>query len=270
MSVNFSPPPAIRGDDRSSLTQMHSFLFRLTEQLNAALNEADRRIELAQTTATNAAMNVGGNTIINNIEGGGGSEDGDFTEQYNELKALIIKTAEDVRAEMDVIETKLQSDYIAKSEWGEYTESIEATIEQTAQGVVESYEYDAQLESLKDQAVDFESYKVETNGFIKRGIIGYDGEIPIIGIAIGKDLVSTTVTIDGVEQQEIDMSQSMATYTDDRVTFWQHGVEIAWFSSSELVCIGIRAEKIILGDDQWEVSQTPADGFMIKWIGGED
>ena len=129
---------------------MHRFLFMLTEQLNAALNEADRRIELAQTTATNAAMNAGGNTIINNIEGGGGSEDGDFTEQYNELKALIIKTAEDVRAEMDVIETKLQSDYIAKSEWGEYTESIEATIEQTAQGVVESYEYDAQLESLKE------------------------------------------------------------------------------------------------------------------------
>ncbi len=269
MQMNLMPPPGLRGAPEAQLIQMHSFLFRLTEQLNAALVETDRRIELAQNTATSAVKKTG-NVIINNTTtGGGDGGNADFTEQYNELKALIEKTAKDVQAEMDVLETELKGSYIAKSDWGTYEENLKADFTSTAEGVVEGYGYSSRLDSLEKDAVDFDAYIIETNGYIKRGIIGYDdNNMPIIGIAIGQDLKSTEVIIDGVAYQEIDMTRSLATYTSDKVTFWQNGVEVAWFSNSELVTTALNvADRITLGG-LWEVSRR--NGFTIKWIGGED
>lgn len=259
MRTNFSPPPGLQGDERSSLRQMHSFLFRLTEQLNAAMQETDRRIEQTEkATGIRTGTEKGGKTEDNSV----------MTQQYNDLKSLIIKTANTVRSEMDVVEAQLRREYIAKSEWGTYEESLQADFEATAAGVVESYGYESRLDSLDDMAADFDSYRIETNGYIKRGIIGYDeSNVPIIGIAIGQDLKSTTVTIDGEAYEEIDMTRSLATYTSNRVTFWQNGVEVAWFSNSELVCTTLKiADKIILGD-VWEISRS--NGFAVKWIGGE-
>lgn len=271
MQTNFMPPPGLRGAPEAQLVQMHSFLFRLTEQLNAALEATDKRIETAQAAANSAQNRPGSNIIINNGgsgDGGGDTTTPDFTEQYNELKALIEKTAEDVQAEMDILETELKSSYIAKSEWGTYEENLKADFTSTAEGVVENYGYSSRLDSLEKDAVDFDAYIIETNGYIKRGIIGYDeNNIPIIGIAIGQDLKSTEVIIDGVTWQEIDMTRSLATYTSDKVTFWQNGVEVAWFSNSELVTTALNvADRITLGG-LWEVSRR--NGFTIKWIGGE-
>lgn len=271
MSVNFSPPPTLRGDDKSSLTQMHAFLFRLTEQLNAALNETDRRIiETEHVTGISSTVegSIGG-------AGGSGAAGGagkpSLVEQYESLKSLIIKTADTVHSEMDVIESTLKSDYMAWSDWGSYDERVENVITQTASGVVENYQFESSAKPLKDQVADFDSYMIGASGFIQRGIIGFDENgHPIFGIAIGESLKRTTKTVDGVDYTDVfDMQQSLATYTADRVTFWQNGVEAAWFSDSELVCVGIRAEKIIIGANQWEVSQSASDGFMIKWIGGE-
>lgn len=261
MQMNFSPPPGLRGDERSSLTQMHAFLFRLTEQLNAALQETDRRIE--QTERATGIRQASGNA-----GGTGSSIPGSMAQQYNDLKSLIIKTASDVRSEMDRVEAQLRSEYIAKSEWGTYEENIRADFEATAAGVVESYGYESRLDSLDDMAADFDSYMIETSGYIKRGIIGYDASnVPIIGIAIGQDIKSTTVTIGGEVYEEIDMTRSLATYTSNRVTFWQNGVEVAWFSNSELVCTNLKiADRITIGD-LWEISRS--NGFAIKWIGGE-
>ncbi len=255
METNFSPPPGLRGDERSQLMQMHAFLFRLTEQLNAALVETDRRIERARMDQKAAQK---GETTSNI----------NTTEQYNSLKALILKTADDVQAEMDILETELKSSYIAKSEWGTYEENLKADFTSTAEGVVENYGYSSRLDSLEKDAVGFDAYIIETNGYIKRGIIGYDeNNIPIIGIAIGQDLKSTEVVIDGVTWQEIDMTRSLATYTSDKVTFWQNGVEVAWFSNAELVTTALNvADRITLGG-LWEVSRR--NGFTIKWIGGE-
>ena len=75
------------------------------------------------------------------------------------------------------------------------------------------------------------------------------------------------LVIDGVTWQEIDMTRSLATYTSDKVTFWQNGVEVAWFSNSELVTTALNvADRITLGG-LWEVSRR--NGFTIKWIGGD-
>ena len=132
--LNFAPPPGLKGDEKSQLVQMHSFLFRLTEQLNAALVQTDNAIQKAQTA----------------VSASGKPADGSTEAEYRELKSLIIKSADTVRAEMDVVETTLRSEYEAISdEWGTFQENIETTIVQTAESTIESYNYQAQIDGLE-------------------------------------------------------------------------------------------------------------------------
>ena len=256
MRYNILPPPVGQGTAEAQVGQIHRYLFRLSEQLNQALEQTDERIVNAETTATTAA---------NSIKT---AESEDLPSQYNRLRSLIIKTADIVRHEMDVMIGSLSSKYIAISDWGQYEENIQNDIEATAKEIVESYSYDSRLTSLEEDAAEFEEYRITTTGFIKRGIIGYDEDnVPIFGIAIGQDLRSTEVTIDGEVYDEIDMTRNLATYTADRVTFWQNGVQAGYFSNSELVVTRINvADRITLGG-KWEISRTT--GFTIRWIGDE-
>lgn len=254
MPNNIPTPPMLMGTEAEQLVQMRSYLYRISELLNSAMTEQNVTLEYA--------MQRQSKSVTEDV----------FTEeidaQYNKLKALIIKTADVVRMEMDMIKTELQQDYIAKSEWGTYEESIHSDIVATAEGVVQSYDYDSQLEAAREGIADFEAYKIQTSGYIQSGIIGYDDEnFPVIGIAIGQDLKSKEVTIDGEVYQQIDMTKNLATYTSERITFWQNGIEVAYISNSEMGITSVHIKgKITLGDE-WEISHT--NGFTIKWVGGE-
>lgn len=254
MQYNLPTPPALMGTEAQQLVQMRSYLFRISEMLNSAITE--QHVVLEQTVQRQSE------SVSNDV----------FTEeidaQYNKLKSLIIKTADIVRTEMDMVETELRQQYIAKSEWGTYQESIHSDIVATAESVVQSYDYDSQLAAARAGIADFEAYKIQTSGYIQSGIIGYDDDnYPVIGIAIGQDLKSREVTIGGEVFSEIDMTKNLATYTSERITFWQNGIEVAYISNSEMGITSVHIKgKITLGDE-WEVSHT--NGFTVKWVGGE-
>lgn len=220
MTALIPQPPHLQGTEAAQLIQMHRFLFTLSEQLNNALLETDSRIIETKETAQSAFT---------------AAEKSTQTGSYNDLKALVIKTASDVRSEMDVLESTLKSEYIAKSEWGTYEEQIQATATATAESTIERFGFEARLDALDEQATGFDEFIISSNGYIRRGIIGYDeSNMPIFGIAIGEELKTTSVTIDGVEYVEFDKTHNMATYTADKLSFWINGVEMAWMSNSEL------------------------------------
>ena len=254
MQYNIPTPPALMGDEAQQLIQMRSYLFRISEMLNSAMTEQHVVLEQA---VQRQSENVSNDVFTEEIDA-----------QYNKLKALIIKTADIVRMEMDMVATELRQQYIAKSEWGTYEENIHSDIVATADRVIQQYDYDAKIDNVAEGVADFEAYKIQTSGYIQSGIIGYDDEnFPIIGIAIGQDLKSKEVTIDGEVYQQIDMTKNLATYTSERITFWQNGIEVAYISNSEMGITSVHIKgKITLGDD-WEISHT--NGFTIKWVGGE-
>ena len=255
MQMNLTPPPGLRGDEKSQLVQMHSFLFQLTQQLNTALSQADERLQAAERIA-GLSEDDEGSSIQKSI-----------AEQYQSLKSLIIKTAHTVRVEMDMLVTDMEKKYIAVSDWGTYEENINRNILETAEKTVESYGYESRLDSLDDRAADFDSYMVESKGSITRGIVDYDANgAPIIGIAIGQDLKSVTVEIDGEVYEEIDTTRNLATYTATGITFWQNGAKVAWFENSRLTCTSINVNDRIQIGGKWEISHV--NGFTIKWIGG--
>lgn len=253
MMNNLPTPPALAGTEAQQLLQMRSYLFRISEMLNAALSEQDDAIRVVSNQQANGVTQE----VLKK----------ENTSQYNRLKSLIVKTADEVESEIVRVETEIRQQYIAKSEWGTYEENIRQQMVTTAQSVVQSFGYDAALDEVREGVADFEAYKLKTDGYIQSGIIGYDDDgLPVIGIAIGQDLKSKEVEIGGEVFVEIDMTKNLATYTSERITFWQNGIEVAYISNSEMgITIVVVNDKIILGG-KWENSHT--NGYTIKWIGG--
>lgn len=263
--LNINPPPSLMGDEQAQLRQVYRYLFQLSEQLNVAMGDTQQQIQQTQSGAPITKTTI--------IQGGGGSgggiTDGELNaaldEQYNALNALIIKTADTVRAEMDAIVTQLDSKYVAESEWGEYRQSVSTEIVQTAQNTIENYQYGSETLNIPEMAADFDAYRVEAQGYIKRGIIGRESDgTPIFGLAIAQELSSVTVTLDdGSVHEEFNKNVNMATYTADRLSFWINGTEVAYMSSGELyVTRAIILNAIKLGG--WEIVVDGKDEMTIK------
>ena len=131
--------------------------------------------------------------------------------------------------------------------------------------------YDREAARIRAEAeqvgVDFAAYKTDVEGYIRQGIVGYDGTTPIIGIAIGQD-IRTTQT--GVETErgvfdEIDKSSNMSVWTTEKLSFYIGGQEAAYFSNGKLTVAQIATDRIT-GSGKWDVSFT--SGVKYKWIGG--
>ena len=259
MGVMIETPPGLKGTNEQQLIQVYSYLFRLSESLNVALNNLNKdnyssasQIASAQQTGT---------------QGGGVVDGGNLAQSYNELRALITNTADIVVSEMDKISTQLNEKYTAVSEeWGTFQENISSTITTTARGVVESYGYDAEIDALDAQAAGFSSYKTSMDGYIRRGVFLDKAGNPFVGIAIGQDLtVKGIVDVNGVEYEEIDNKQSCAFYTSNKVSFLINGEEVAYISNEELFIHGIRVTGPVILGEEWMI--TTDNGLKVQYIG---
>lgn len=237
----------------------YSYLFQTAQALNQALSQLD---------AGNFTEGSEARTILS---GGQTAEQRKETEQgLGRLRTLIIKTADAVRAEQAALELRLQSTYVALSDFGDYQEEIDTRLTATAASIEQALSYYAELsDSLHGVSEDFDAYRVDVQGYIRQGVIGYDGAVPVIGIAMGRDLRVTgaTETVDGTEYEVIDTSSNMSIWTPDKLSFYINGAEAAYFSNGALyVGTVIVKEKLVLGQDKWQI--THDDGFTVRWIGG--
>ena len=254
--IRIETPPTLKGEAEQQINQLTSYLFRLSELLNIALND----ISSEKATSGDVSADVDKVSKGNN----GGASSGDA---YEELRSLIVNTADIVNSSMTSLRRELESKYTAmSSEWGNYQENMTNTITATANGILQEYGYDAAIQTLQEQAAGFSEYRINTEGYIRSGFIDYDeNNIPIVGIAIGNNLSTTTVVIDGQEYEQVDRTQSCAFYTSDRVSFRINGKEAAYVSNGRL---NIRDATITgtLTFGNYLLSHT--NGFTIQWIGG--
>lgn len=238
-------PPTLRGQEKNQLLQLHSYLYQMSQSLNTALNSLTLesfRPE-AQALFKSAATQR------------------ELAQNAQTLKAMIIKTASRVTARMDEIRAALESDYVARSEFGEYRQALTHEITAAAQGVVQAYGYDSRLEALDASMAGFLAYETATRQYIKTGLLFYDDEgIPRYGVAVGE--ADTRITQDG--ETLLSRDGLLATFTSDRLSFWQNGVETAWVSNGQWCARALEVqEKITLGP--WLLSH--GNGLTIKWIG---
>ena len=232
--VFFDNPPILNGTEKDQLLTLQRYLNTMSDKLNQALMTItiEQMAPEAQQTIKTAA----------------GSK-ADAEKQYNGLKSMIVKTAEIVRNEMDEISTELNAHYDALSEqFGSYEQNLQQTIIATATGVVQNFNYDETIQNLQDST---EAFQKNISAYIFSGLV--DPVNGKYGIAIGQNVTDET-TGDYVE------ANKMATFTSDKLSFWQNGVEVAYFSDNTYyIANGVVTGSLMMGNHTWKIM---ADGSL--------
>lgn len=242
--VNLSTPPMVAGKSAEELVSVRRYLFRLVEELNMSLNS----LTVENFTA---AKELGGGSLTEQAKQ-------EISQTQDELKSLIIKNAKFVRQEIDRITHELESNYVAVSDFGTFQQNVQAEITETAEALQRDI-------TATSEIVDH--YISTTNGYIRQGVVGYDGLTPLIGIAIGQDITVTGLkeTVNGVEYDIIDKSHNMSIWTTQKLSFYVNGNEVAYFANNALTASRMSAGSLEVAGN-WAIDGS--NGLAFKWIGG--
>lgn len=238
MSYELRLPNITASTSEAQLQQLQSYVYQLVQQLNWALNN----IEQAESGGSDSSvvLQQTGNTAISEAEA---------QETFAAIKSLIIKSADIVNAYGDVIETTLRSKYEALSDFGTYQKDVERLKTETAGLTTDSFKIREDLDELTSTVID-------TNGYIRTGIIDEIGDTQVIGIEVGQ-----TQAVNGEKT-----FSRFARFTDNGVYFYSQGRTdpVAYMSNQKLyITDAVITRSIRLGG--YELDLT--NGIAFKWVG---
>ena len=252
MNLNLNAPPQFNGTPEEQIKQVTRYLFQLQRDLNIALDGVDKSIlQSVGQTAQTAAQN-------------------ETAQAAKSLKALIIKTANFVKQEMDSWTELLEGNYLAISDFGEYREEVSQEITATATDIVSRFNFSSiisalqnQVDSLESENAQLKKYKVETEQYTKSGLLYYDDlDVPVYGYAVGE--VLTRVIVNG--EETVRREDLLSTWSAGRLNFWQGGQIVAYYANNRMyVTDGEFLNSLKMGN--WLATSTSSDGFVLKWGG---
>ena len=238
--TNIRLPNITAATEKEQLMQVKSYLHQLVQELNWALSS----IESGNSTATTKKST--GNAVTKE----------ELTTSYNDLKALIIKSASTVSSYAEAAEEIYNSRYVAQSDFGTYMEEASQTIKKNATAIESFYE---DVQRIITDIDTLEHSLIEVSANIKSGILYYDDSgIPVYGLEIGQ-----RTKLDGVE-----VFDKFARFTSDRLSFYdQNDNEVAYISDQKLF---INHAEIKYSFRMGGFMDTVlSDGSIVtKWVGG--
>lgn len=228
--------------DRGQLEQIRSYLYQFAEQMQWALNNLEKStIQQTEETYVGRASNV----VTE-------AKTGDSISNFAQLKSLIIKSADIVDAFYEQMSARLDSSYVAVSDFGTYKEQNTQVIEATAQSITQNYTADIEL------AIDGVQTQIDnTFAYIRTGKLAEDGEgNPVYGLEVGQKS-----EVDGVET-----FNKFARFTSNRLSFYDNNEnEVAYISDYKLYITNAQiTDTLILGGYKL---QFDTNGLQFKWIG---
>lgn len=244
-------PPILSGSSQQQIAALRDYLVRLSRSLDGM--EAAALVPAAAVSGASTPAAVGSRE----------------SKSASELRSLIVKTAGTVNHQVETLSRALREDYMAKSDFGEYSEQIDTLFSATARQVVESYNFTSMIEALAAAGAENERHITALRGEICRGIIENPatGETAL-GIAIAEKLSFTgeTVTENGVEYYHLSPGQTLGIYTATGWQFWINGAKKGWFDSNDaMLHVGsIAVEDSLCLSDDWIISC--AGGFGIRFL----
>ena len=233
--------PNIQGKtEAEQLVQMKSYLHQLVEQLNWALNT----VESAQ----------GGNTSAVVYQQGEPSTAQEAESTFNSIKALIIKSADIVKAYETTIFADFNGKYFADSDFGTYLEETSRTVSENSKDVTETFK---RVETIDSRVEGVEDEVKKTNAYIKRGLLS-NGEY---GIEVGE------TSDDGVFRH-------YARFTSEKLSFHDvNGNPVAYIGAGsadkdDTNCLYVTGKAVFQGEIQLGGYKTDtSDGLAFTWIG---
>lgn len=232
--------------------EVYSYLFQMVQLLNLSVES------------------ISAGTVVQTWSSKGTSSEGTESDNsYDELKSLIIKTADNVSKEIVRMDSFVRENYVAQSEFGVYTQELSRELEdETPEAITQYYSFYSNLQANIDGVLKaLEDYTVSTEGYIRTGIVAYDENgVPLLGVAVGQNLTSTTTDIvDGQEFPVVEEKNFRAVFTAQELSFYQDRERVAYLSNNKLYITNSTVlENLQIGE--WAVSST--NGLAFKWIGG--
>lgn len=270
MSIQIQTPNITAGNDRERLLQIQSYLYRMAQQLQWAF-------DTIQTGGGPAA----GTTVVQQQKT---PEKTDPAATFAGIKNLIIKSADIVNAYYDQINRKLESVYVAQSDFGTYTEETDQQIQENAQGIAQLFtseqsitdrviavesgtetaterldDLSADMKSMETDVADLMAQSLVTNAYIKSGLLYYDGSgHPVYGLEIGQ-----TNNVNGTE-----VFDKFARFSSDRLSFFdQNDTEVAYISDYKLYITNAEITGTLRLSGKFKIYYN--NGLAFQWVGGE-
>lgn len=243
----FPMPPVPVGSLPEQVMGQYAYLFQMAQLLNVALGA------LEDGSAVTSVGGVSGNS-------GGTTE---AKKQYDTLKSLIVKTADRIEKTKTQLTAQLEEEYVAQSDFGTYLQELNARLEAEPEALTQYYRFASDLQAnVGAVEAAFSRYRVNTEGYIRTGIVYYDGELPVYGVAVGQNL--TCREVDG--EQVVEPNNFRATFTATKLSFWQDNTEVAYVSNNKLYITNIMVLSVLsIGD--WLI--TEKNGLAFRYIGGD-
>ena len=245
MPYTFERPPELR-----DLNQVYSYLYRMSEELEGALNNiTSSDIKDLETKVESALAKGTGNAT------GTAALD----QKANELKALIVMTADNVQSAMDEIVTELHGNYVASSDFGTYSLDYFRQITNNAYGDENIYQYMTQVQAGND------SFIQNTQARIRTGLLYVDdGGTAHYGVAVGEEILDKTYTYNGEPVTGVDTTKTLSMFTSDELQFWIGDNKVAYISNQELfVTRGRFMREIRIGNIAGVIDGT--DPSIVRW-----
>lgn len=230
--------------------QVYSYLQEMARQINYALQQIDSSVATGASAdgpiakmATQAAEKA-------------------MDQQVQTVRSMIIQTATNVRTALAEFEAHMEGEYVAQSYLGTVRDEISSDIQAAADGIEQKYQLDTVISELKEGSASFQDYQYSTSQYIRTGLLYYDGNDARVGVAVGENFTYETDPTHG--EPVLKREKLCATFTSNRLSFWQGGVEVAYVSNSQLYIPSANVTGT-LRVGQWEFFES--NGLIIKYVG---
>lgn len=249
-------PNIIGKTDAQKLEQMRSYLHQLADELNFQLDRTGNLASGYVSSANEEAKPIKKNNAVSN---------------FNDIKALIIKSADIVNAYYEEINKRLKGVYVAEATFPSGSATF---IEETEQNIVaNSSRIDQLFTDLKAIVSDIagiENTLIETEANIRTGHLFNAGEessvlddnipegVPVFGVEVGQE-----TTKDGVK-----VFDKYARFTAfGMILYDENGNETVYLTNNQTHIPNAKIGKsLVVGGFIDEVDKD--GGIVTKWVGG--
>ena len=193
MSGNIRLPNITGSTPQEQLLQIKSYLSQMAGELNWALDNlpGGGNSGGAGYVPYRAAGQIG-------ASGNPQQKAEEVLQNFNDLKGLIIKSADIVNAYYEEINTRLEGLYVAQSEYGTFVEKTNATITQNSTGITQNYE-NLQL--------------------VTKRVTSAEGSITSTKDALSTSIADTEIALQGnIDSVEKDLSKNINDAKSDLAT----------------------------------------------------
>lgn len=220
---------------REQLEQVKNYLHQLVEQLNQTAAGAGSVVMAAPVTGRQTTR--------------------EKEQDFQRIKALIIKSAQVVEVLSQAVEKRLEGQYLAVSEFGTFSQRTAQQLSANAEQLQLVYE---NLQQLAPEVEGLEDRMIGVTAHIKTGLLEYgeDG-VPLYGLEIGQ-----RSQVDGQE-----VFHKYARFTAGMLAFYDRsGTQVAYISDRKLYITHAQITGSFLVGSFLDTVQ-PDGSVVTKWAG---